>query len=85
MTFQMRKGYDPDEIARSLACLFASQPPIGLIVGRAMLRDAISQLLECSQLEAEETIDTLILRGRLVFVKPPDELGSWAFRLPGRC
>jgi hypothetical protein len=83
MTLQdMRFGYDPDELTRTLARLFSKEPPIGFIVGRTMVRNAVTDLLECSQLEAEEIVDTLILRGKLVFERRPHEIGSWAFRLP---
>lgn len=83
MTLQeMSRSYHPDELARTLARIFAKQPPIGFIVGRTALRNAVMDVLGCSLLEGERIVDTLILRGRLVFVRPPDEIGSWAFRIP---
>jgi hypothetical protein len=40
-------------------------PVAGNIEGRTILRDATTRLLECSQLEAEQLVDTLIARGFL--------------------
>lgn len=86
MTFQqMRKTYNPDELTYALARMFSSRPPTGFIVGRTLVRDTVADLLDCSQREADEVVDTLILRGRLIFVRPPEEIGAWAFRLAGQC
>jgi hypothetical protein len=83
MTLQeMRKSYDPDEVTRALARTFAKEPPTGFIVGRSAVRNAVMHLLGCSQLEGEEIVDTLILRGRLMFVRRPDDIGAWTFRIP---
>lgn len=40
-------------------------PIAGSLEGRTELRDATTRILECSQLEAEQLIDTLIARGFL--------------------
>jgi hypothetical protein len=82
---QLPKTYDPDQLTYALARLFSSRPPTGFIVGRTLVRDTVTELLDCSQREADEIVDTLILRGRLVFVRPPEELGTWAFRLAHQC
>lgn len=78
------RAYDPDELARALARMFEKGAPIGFIIGRTLLCDAVSQLLECSRAEAEQAIDTLILRGRLAFTCVPRGSGVWSFRLPAR-
>jgi hypothetical protein len=80
MTLQgMHGNYDPDELTRTLARIFARDPPTGVIVGRTALRNAVMDVLGCSELEGEEIVDTLVLRGRLVFVKEPCAIGVWAF------
>jgi hypothetical protein len=82
MTLQeMRKSYHPDELTRTLARMFAKEPPTGFIVGRTALRNAVTQVLGCSLLEGEQIVDTLILRGRLVFVRPLDDVGAWTFHV----
>jgi hypothetical protein len=79
---EMRRIYDPDDLARTLARVFAEAPPTGFIIGRTSVRNVVVEVLGCSQLDADEIVDTLILRGKLVFVKSPDKVGSWAFRVP---
>ncbi len=39
----------------------------GFIVGRTLIRDAVFSVLECSELEAEQLVDTLISRGFVRF------------------
>jgi hypothetical protein len=83
MTLQVRRrSYDPDELTRTLARMFAKEPLTGFIVGRTAVRNAVADVLGCSRVEGEEVVDTLILRGRLVFARPPDNVGSWTFRVP---
>ncbi len=38
-------------------------PLSGAIVGRSLLRDIVAAHLECSMLEAEELVDTMVSRG----------------------
>jgi hypothetical protein len=38
-------------------------PLSGAIVGRSLLRDIVAEHLECSMLEAEELVDTMVSRG----------------------
>jgi hypothetical protein len=38
-------------------------PLVGAIVGRSLLRDIVAEYLECSMLEAEELVDTMVARG----------------------
>lgn len=59
--------FDPEtidlaELARSLRN--AVGPTVeGIVVGRTLLRDEVIRLLECSLLEAEQLVDTMIGRG----------------------
>ncbi len=38
-------------------------PLAGALVGRSLLRDIVADHLECSMLEAEELVDTMVSRG----------------------
>jgi hypothetical protein len=50
---------DLDELRRRLAEWFQGEGPAGYVPGKSALRAAVVALLECSELEAEELIDTL--------------------------
>jgi hypothetical protein len=52
----------------------------GLVVGRTRLRDEVVRHLDCSQLEGEIVIDTMIGRGLLVWHERPGELAEWIVR-----
>jgi hypothetical protein len=54
---------DLAELTASLRARFAGAPPAGYLDGRTVLRDAVVEQLECSTLEAEEIVDTLVARG----------------------
>ena len=54
-------------IAADLATTFAGKPPLGYLPGRTVMRDAVVSQLNCSQLQAEEIIDTMTARGFLVY------------------
>jgi len=82
---QQRASYDIDKLIETLTRMFTRRPPTGFVVGRTVVRDAVWQLLGVSELDAEEIVDTLILRGRLVFLRPPQEVGYWSFRQAIRC
>lgn len=66
-------------LARDLARVFAETPPEGFVVGRTAIRDAVAQKLSCSQLEAEQLVDSLVVRGKLLFV-PDEGPGWWRFQ-----
>lgn len=57
-------------------------PLAGSLEGRTQLRDAAAALLECSQLEAEQLIDTLIARGFLRREQLDDGMIVWRSRVP---
>ena len=80
MAFQA-EGVDLACIAGELNRVYAGAPPSGYLLGRTAMRDAVVRFLECSQLQAEEIIDTMIARGLLVYQGSPseqvDDLRSW--------
>jgi hypothetical protein len=54
----------------------------GYLSGKTVLRDAVMSLLACSELEAEQIVDTLEARGFVRFREEPgapDE-GAWLLR-----
>jgi hypothetical protein len=53
---------DLAELTAALRSRFAGAAPVGYLVGRTALRDAVAQELGCSQLEAEEIVDTMVGR-----------------------
>jgi hypothetical protein len=54
---------DLAELTRMLRSRLAGSAPVGYLDGRTALRDAVAEQLECSELEAEEIVDTLVARG----------------------
>jgi hypothetical protein len=50
-----------------------SDPPVGYLRGRSYFRDVIAQALRCSDLEAEDLVDTLEANGYLRFTGDPSE------------
>jgi hypothetical protein len=53
----------------------------GAVIGRTQLRDAVFDHLGCSQLEAEQLVDTLVLRGLLAREQLEGGVEGWVFRL----
>jgi hypothetical protein len=77
---------DPESIdllalTRYLARMFAAGAQ-GYVVGRTRLRDAVVERLRCSELQAEELVDTLILRHLIEFNGDPTvaDTGAWLIR-----
>ena len=72
---------DLAELARTLQRTFSDRPPTGYLPGRTAFRDALVANLECSQLEAEELVDTMVGHGYLRYRGEPtakiDELETW--------
>ena len=50
-----------------------NEPPIGYLRGRSYFRDVITHELGCSEMEAEELVDTLEMNGHLHFEGNPSE------------
>jgi hypothetical protein len=60
-----------------LSEVFRFAPPEGAVVGRTALRDAVAEFLSCSQLQAEEIVDTLVMRNYLRLVATPEGPATW--------
>lgn len=73
---------DLAELTRSLRERFAAAPPAGYLVGRTAMRDAVTDELHCSELVAEEIVDTLVARGFARYQGDPtaevDEPRGWS-------
>jgi hypothetical protein len=50
-----------------------TDPPVGYLLVRSYFRDVITHELECSELEAEQLVDTLELNGYLRFEGDPSQ------------
>ncbi len=65
-----------------------NEPPVGYLRGRSYFRDVITHELGCSDLEAEELVDTLEMNGFLRFEGDPSERSRaesrWAVLPQGR-
>ncbi|BDG08086.1 hypothetical protein [Anaeromyxobacter paludicola] len=48
-----------------------NEPPVGYLRGRSYFRDVISHELRCSEMEAEQLVDTLEANGYLRFLGDP--------------
>jgi hypothetical protein len=64
---------DLAELTAALRRRFARGAPTGYLVGRTAIRDAAAKTLGCSDLEAEEIVDTMVLRGFLRYDGDPTE------------
>jgi hypothetical protein len=55
---------------------------LGEVVGRTILRDGVVNLLACSELEAENLVETMISRGIIVRrrAERSDEVVEWQIR-----
>lgn len=54
---------DLNELSGQLATRFGDAPPAGYVRGKGDLRAAVVDMLKCSELEAEQLVDTLEGRG----------------------
>ncbi len=63
MTSLIPEEIDLGVLRRQLQDRFGDLPPAGYIRGKTALRDAVAQILKCSQVEAEQLVDTLETRG----------------------
>jgi hypothetical protein len=75
---------DLDALTAALLERFAVAAPAGYLVGRTAIRDSVSGTLGCSDLEAEEIVDTMISRGFVRYDGDPTtsepEVRPWLFR-----
>ncbi len=51
----------------------AGEPPVGYLRGRSYFRDVLAHALRCSDVEAEQLVDTLEMNGYLHFTGDPSE------------
>jgi hypothetical protein len=72
------------ELTAALRARFGGAAPAGYLDGRTALRDAVAERLECSTLEAEEIVDTLVAQGFARYEGDPaaalDDGRSWSLR-----
>ena len=68
---------DLGTVLTQLRSRFRDAPAQGAILGRTALRDEVAAFLGCSLLEAEQIVDSLVVRGSVRLVQPPDELAVW--------
>lgn len=71
---------DLNQLAQQLEKAFAAQPPVGAVVGRTRIRDAVALKRGCSQMEAEELVDTMVEQNLLMFEGEEGEPGVWHIR-----
>lgn len=58
-------------IASDLRRSFGDRPPTGYLPGKTAFRDAIMNKRDCSALEAEQIVDTMVARGFLRYQGSP--------------
>jgi hypothetical protein len=65
---------------------FGARPPLGYLEGRTQIRDIVRIQLDCSELEAEQIVDTMVSLDLLYYPSDPrgqaSDLASWSFRDP---
>lgn len=68
------EGFDLREVARLIQRhIPVGEPPVGYLRGRSYFRDVLTHELDCSEMEAEELVDTLEMNGYLHFDGNPSE------------
>ena len=68
------EGIDLEELARKIReRIPPNEPPVGYLRGRSYFRDLLAHDLRCSEMEAEELVDTLEMNGYLHFEGDPSE------------
>jgi hypothetical protein len=68
----MVEEVDLDSLVRELQADLGPGAPVGYLRGKAQMRDALVKHRRISELEAEELVDTLELRGYLQFLGDPN-------------
>ena len=61
------------ELKRKLSSKFGAARPAGYVEGKGDLRAAVVELLGCSELEAEQLVDTMEARGLIRYQGDPRE------------
>lgn len=68
------ESIDLEELARLIGRhVPPNEPPVGYLRGKSYFRDVLTHALNCSDLEAEELVDTLEANGYLRFEGDPSE------------
>jgi hypothetical protein len=62
---------DLNQVSERLHQAFDHFPPSGYLQGKTAMRNALEEALHCSELQAEEMVDTLELRGFIRFDGDP--------------
>ena len=77
------ENIDLNELVKKLAARFGGIAPSGYVRGKGDLRAAVVELLACSELEAEQLVDTLEGRGLLRYEGDRQEVDQlehhWSF------
>jgi hypothetical protein len=71
---------DLADLAETLASSLENAPAAGYVEGKTALRDIVLNELDCSALEAEQVVDTLVASGFLRFSgdpRGPSDDGVW--------
>lgn len=76
------ESIDLRALLHHLAGVFRGAPPEGAVTGRTAFRDAVAAKLGCSQLQAEELVDSLVLRGNLRLISSPEGGELWTIEVP---
>ncbi len=68
------ESIDLEELARMIKRhIPPGDPPVGYLRGRSYFRDVIAHALRCSDVDAEQLVDTLEMNGYLHFEGNPSE------------
>jgi len=73
MGAMISEDLDLQQLTADLKNTLGPGEPIGYLRGKALMRDVLVHMKRFSELEAEELIDTLELRGFLRFLGDPTE------------
>lgn len=74
---------DLAEVAESLERTTSGVPLMGYFEGKTALRDLVVTELGCSELEAEQVVDTMVSTGFLRYsgdLRAPTDEGLWVFQ-----
>lgn len=74
---------DLAETTEQLGARLSVRSLVGYLEGKTRVRDALIELLQCSELEAENIVDTLIAQGYMRFAGDPLAVvddGVWQLR-----
>ena len=77
----MSQRFDPEGVDLAQVAMFLrdafGERVAGAVIGRTALRNEVLRCLPCSELEAEQIVDTMIARGFIVPATQPDAPAGW--------